>query len=113
MVGDGDHPVLVGGQHAFEFLADPVERSDHLDHDIRADELREMLGADQLTLDTGRADLEDILAGDGIQLIERRVQRAGHILTVVDIHAAVFVDEHPQKPLRALFEIAHIPDAQT
>ena len=52
-----------------------------------------------------------VAAGDGVVLVQDRVQGPGDGLAVRDIHAALLVDVNPEEVVRALPHIFHIPQA--
>ena len=49
----------------------------------------------ELALQSGGADLKAVALGDGVLFVKDRVDRAGHGLAVVDVHAALLVEVEP------------------
>ena len=106
----GDPAFFIATKDAGEFLQTVVGAVE-LDHDRAAHEPLKICRTLQRPLQTGGADLKMIGFLDGILLIQNRVHCAGNGFTVGDIHTAILFDVQPQKPLGALTDIFHIPEA--
>ena len=69
-------------------------------------------GTLQFPLGPGGTDLKNIAVGNGIGLVQKRVERFGQRLAVVDAHAAVPVHIDTKDPLSGLPDVFHIPELQ-
>ena len=103
--------VIVPGEHADIDLA-AVHRLVEPDLDLAAHELFKVPRALQLTLCPGRADLENIAVGNGVGLVQNRVEPAADALTVIDADAAVLIDKDAQEPASGLTDIFNVPKAE-
>ena len=59
----------------------------------------------------GRADLENIAVGNGVGLVQNRVEPAADALAVVNTDAAVLIDKDAQEPASGLTDIFNVPKA--
>ena len=95
-------------------LADPEEYdkkygAEHLNHNIRTDELHKMFVTDKLTLNSGGADLKAVRLLNRIKLIKRTVDCTGNIFAIVNVNAFGLVNVNTQETVCTFLDITHIP----